>query len=115
MKDVNLYFTTVIHGLTMEEATYSNFSLSKLRIINHNRSPKAYLNFVVRIGIATPKKGAKSKAAKLQAREEASRRAKATSMFLRVYGLQTEDMTITTADQKPRKGVSPRRVEVVLQ
>ncbi len=67
------------------------------------------------IGIATPKKGAKSKAAKNQAREEASRRAKATSMFLRVYGLETKDMTITTADQKPRKGISPRRVEVVLQ
>ena len=65
------------------------------------------------IGIATAKKGAKSK--RLQAREEASRRAKATSMFLRVYGLESEDMIITTADQRPKKGASPRRVEVVLQ
>ena len=55
VKDVNLYYTTVIFGTTMEEATYSNFSLSGLRIINHNRSPKAFLNFVVRVGIATPK------------------------------------------------------------
>lgn len=67
------------------------------------------------IGIATPKRGKKSKAAKQEAREEASRRAKATSLFLRVYGLETKDMTITTKDQKPRKGLSRRRVELVLQ
>ena len=65
------------------------------------------------IGIATAKKGSKSK--RQEAREEASRRAKATSMFLRVYGLQDDDMTITTADQRPKKGLSSRRVEVVLQ
>ena len=55
VKDVNLYYTTVIFGTTMEEATYSNFSLSDLRVINHNRSPKAFLNFAVRVGISTPK------------------------------------------------------------
>ncbi|MEM8688767.1 MAG: hypothetical protein AAGF81_15650 [Pseudomonadota bacterium] len=65
------------------------------------------------IGIATAKQGSKSK--RQQAREEASRRAKATSMFLRVYGLTDNDMTITTADQRPKKGLSTRRVEVVLQ
>ena len=63
------------------------------------------------IGIAATKK----KSALKKAREEASRRAKATSMFLRVYGLETKDMTITTANRKARKGTNPRQVEVVIQ
>ncbi len=67
------------------------------------------------VGIATPSRGSKSKSAMNKAREEANRRAKATSMFLRVYGLEDKDMTVTTADQKARKGASPRRVEVVFQ
>ena len=67
------------------------------------------------IGIATSKKGAKNKGALEKARLEASRRAKATSLFLRVHGIETDDMTITTADARPRKGVSSRRVEVVFQ
>ncbi len=67
------------------------------------------------IGIATAKKGAKDKGAMEKARLEAKRRAKATSMFLRVYGIETDDMTITTADARPQKGVSPRRVEVAFQ
>ena len=67
------------------------------------------------VGIATPQRGAKSKTAMKKARAEANRRAKATSMFLRVYGLEDKDMSVTTADQKARKGVSSRRVEVVFQ
>lgn len=67
------------------------------------------------IGIATSKNGAKNKGAREKARLEASRRAKATSLFLRVHGIETDNMTITTADARPRKGVSSRRVEVVFQ
>ncbi len=67
------------------------------------------------IGIATSKKGAKNKGTREKARLEASRRAKATSLFLRVHGIETDDMTITTADARPRKGISSRRVEVVFQ
>ncbi len=67
------------------------------------------------IGIATSKKGAKNKGAMEKARLEARRRAKATSMFLRVYGIGNDDMIITTADARPQKGVSPRRVEVAFQ
>ena len=55
VKDLNLYYTTVIFGTTLEEATYSNGSLASSRVINHNRSPKAVLNFLVRFGINTPK------------------------------------------------------------
>lgn len=67
------------------------------------------------VGIATPAGGRKSKSAQKKAREEATRRAKATSMFLRVYGLEEKDMTVTTVDQKPRKGRSARRVDVLIQ
>ena len=51
VKDLDLYKTTVIFGTTGEEATYSNGSLASSRIINHNRSPKGVLNFLVRFGI----------------------------------------------------------------
>lgn len=67
------------------------------------------------VGIATSARGSKSKHAQNKAREEANRRAKATSMFLRVYGLEDKDMTVTTVDQKPRKGASSRLVEVLIQ
>ena len=67
VKDVTLYYTTVIFSQTMEEATYSNFALAPLRIINHNRSPKAFLHFYVRVGIATPKEKIQKFAAAVKA------------------------------------------------
>ncbi len=85
------------------------------QLANFVRDAKKKQKRVKIVGIATPKRGAKSKSAMVKARDEANRRAKATSMFLRVYGLEDKDMTVTTADQKARKGVSSRRVEVVFQ
>jgi len=55
VKDLDLFKTTVIFGTTGEEATYSNGSLANSRVINHNRSPKAVLSFLVRFGINTQK------------------------------------------------------------
>jgi small-conductance mechanosensitive channel len=60
VKDLDLFKTTVIFGTTGEEATYSNGSLADSRIINHNRSPKAVLNFLVRFGIDAPKEKVKA-------------------------------------------------------
>jgi hypothetical protein len=45
------YHTTVIFGTTGEYATFSNGSLSKSRIINMARSPRAVMNFTMQFGI----------------------------------------------------------------
>lgn len=60
VKDLDLYKTTVVFSITNEEATYSNGSLANSRVINHNRSPKASMNFFVRFGIDVEKVKVKS-------------------------------------------------------
>ena len=51
VKDVTLYHTAVIYAGTQEYATYSNGALSKSRIINCARSPRAQLNFLMKFSI----------------------------------------------------------------
>uniref|UniRef100_A0A7S4AWZ7 EF-hand domain-containing protein n=1 Tax=Pseudo-nitzschia australis TaxID=44445 RepID=A0A7S4AWZ7_9STRA len=51
VKDVSLYHTAVIYAGTQEYATYSNGAISKSRIINCARSPRAQLNILMKFGI----------------------------------------------------------------
>jgi hypothetical protein len=51
---VTLFTTTVRFATTNEVATYSNGSLSLLRIINANRSPKAIISVLIKFGLETP-------------------------------------------------------------
>ena len=51
IKDVTLYHTTVIYVTTQEYATISNGALSKSRIINCARSPRATVFFLAKFGI----------------------------------------------------------------
>ena len=63
------------------------------------------------IGIARAGKGKKHAKARL----DADKRAKAASMFLRVYGLQAKDMIVTTADERRSRRKKANRVDIVLQ
>ena len=47
----NRYHTTVVYALTQEYATISNGALSKSRIINCARSPRAMMFFLAKFGI----------------------------------------------------------------
>ncbi|MEM7425958.1 MAG: hypothetical protein AAF441_07670 [Pseudomonadota bacterium] len=67
------------------------------------------------IGIAQSRKGKKHAKARAKARLAANRRAKAASMFLRVYGLTAKDMIVTTADERAARGKNANRVDIVLQ
>jgi small-conductance mechanosensitive channel len=51
---VTLFTTTVRFATTNEVATYSNGSLAILRIINANRSPKAFISISIKFGLETP-------------------------------------------------------------
>ncbi len=67
------------------------------------------------IGVARTKRGKKHAASREKARLAATRRAKAASMFLRVYGLKPENMIVTTADERASRGKKANRVDIVLQ
>lgn len=67
------------------------------------------------IGVAQAKSGKKHAQAREKARLEAKKRAKATSRFLRVYGLKLEDMVFAMMDERPTKKRDPWRVDLVLQ
>jgi hypothetical protein len=54
VKDIDLYTTTLVLGVTNEVATYSNGSLHTFRIINSARSHKAILGFVMKFPIDVP-------------------------------------------------------------
>ncbi len=45
---------------------------------------------------------------------EANRRAKATAMFLRIYGLASENIAITTTDESRAENGDPRQVNIVV-
>ena len=75
------------------------------------KKAKASKRKVKVIGIARAGKGKKHAKARL----EADKRAKAASMFLRVYGLQARDMIVTTADERRSRGKKANRVDIVIQ
>jgi hypothetical protein len=54
VKDIDLFTTTLILGVTNEVATYSNGSLHTFRIINSARSHKAILGFFMKFPIDVP-------------------------------------------------------------
>jgi hypothetical protein len=54
VKDIDLFTTTVVLGVTNEVATYSNGSLCNFRIINGTRSVKAILGFFMKFPLDVP-------------------------------------------------------------
>jgi hypothetical protein len=54
VKDIDLFTTTVVLGVTNEVATYSNGSLANFRIINGTRSHKAILGFFMKFPLDVP-------------------------------------------------------------